>query len=155
MNAFPTADPAALAPVGQALPTELEQTPAGAMAGEPVDEPDRQVNHNEPILATGATGEHVVRLVKLLAHAGYANNTIVRGENGHNILDTSVMGDVRRFWGDHPDAVEPDTLYAGREAAVSELQGSWVGPHTWQKLYELAGAPLAIGSIRDPAPASA
>jgi hypothetical protein len=125
------------------VPAQLAQMPAGALEGEPQPVEDRQVTHNEPLLATGASGEPVERLCKLLAHAGFATNTIVKGENPANVLDNSVMADVERFWAAYPDAREPDELYAGREGSIESLRGSWVGPHTWQKLYELAGAAVA------------
>lgn len=135
----PPPTPAPLAPAGQQLPQELASKPAGALEGEPAPVENREVTHNEPLLATGASGETVERLCKLLAHAGFATNTVVKGENPANVLDNSVMADVERFWAAYPDAREPDELYAGREGSVESLQGSWIGPHTWQKLYELAG----------------
>lgn len=132
---------AATGGTGAQLPDALAQAPAGSMAGEPLAPEERMdVTHSEPVLSQGATGDAVVRLVKLLAAAGYASNTIVHGENAHNVLDRSVMADVERLWHDHPESREPDELYAGREGSVHELQGTWIGPYTWQVLYDLAGA---------------
>jgi hypothetical protein len=125
---------------GAQVPTEIASAPVGSLAQPAPEQEDRQVQHNQPVLTQGATGEPVELLCKLLAHAGYANNTVVRGENPHNVLDSSVMADVERFWMANPDAVEPPELVAGREGDLSQLQGKWVGPHTWQKLLELAGA---------------
>ena len=137
-----TPAPAALQS-GPQLPAPLAGAPTGGMALEPPVLEDRQVVHHEPILTFGASGEPVEKLCKLLAHAGFANNSVVQGQNPHNVLDNTVMADVERFWASYPDGAEPDELYAGREGSVDELQGHWVGPFTWQKLYELAGAAVA------------
>lgn len=131
----------ALGASGAQLPADLAKAPAGSLGTGPLEVADRmEVTHTEPVLAQGATGPAVVRLVKLLAHAGYSSNSIAHGENAANVLDRSVMADVERFWGDHPDAREPDELFAGRDGAIHELRGTWVGPYTWQSLYDLAGA---------------
>ncbi len=127
----------ALPPEGEQLPANLAAAPVGALAGEPAQVDDRTVSHSDPILTQGAQGQSVVKLCKLLAHAGFASNTVVQGQNPHDILDSSVMGDVERFWQAYPDAREPDSLYAGRQGDLSSMQGRWVGPMTWQKLYEL------------------
>jgi hypothetical protein len=126
-----------------ALPAELANVPVGALGtGEQKAAPAMEITHSEPVLAQGATGEAVQRLVKLLAYAGYASNSVVNAaeSNPAGALDTSVMSDVERLWNDHPEARESDELYYGREGDVRELRGSWVGPHTWQVLYNLASA---------------
>jgi len=129
-----------LAPDGPEIPGAITAAAVGSLGVEPEPEPDRQVSHHEPVLTQGAIGEPVERLCKLLAHAGFATNNVVLGKSPHMLLDQSVMNDVERFWNAYPDAVEPPELYAGREGDVNLLVGKWVGPHTWQKLYELAGA---------------
>jgi hypothetical protein len=124
------------------LPAGLDQAAVGGLSqGRPEPSvPDMKVTHTEPVLTQGAAGDDVVRLVKLLAHAGYATNSVVNATNPHNVLDTSVMADVERFWNEHPEARESDELYAAREGGIHELQGSWVGPRTWQVLYDIAGS---------------
>jgi hypothetical protein len=131
------AEPAA-AQATLAADTREPEKPVGALAGE---EPAKQelppVTHNEPILTGGVSGAAVERLCRLLAAAGYANNSIVRGENPHAILDNSVMADVRRFWDDH-DIAEPKDLFEGRDVAAADEEGKWIGPHTWQALIDNA-----------------
>lgn len=133
----PAAAPGPLAPANP-LPGGLAAAPVGGLATEAPEQENREVDHSEPILTGGAAGDDVERLVKLLAFAGYGTNTIVQGENHARILDNSVMADVRRFWIDHPDAREPDELAAGQDANAADLAAAWIGPHTWQKLYEIA-----------------
>jgi len=115
----------------------------GALAVEPppaVELPP--VTHHEPILTCGASGEPVERLCRLLAAAGYATNTVVKGENPHAVLDNSVMSDVQRFWDEHGVA-EPPELFQGRDTDPRLEEGHWVGPHTWQALKDLAAAVAA------------
>lgn len=138
----PLAPPPAGAPAalqdGPSLPAAVAERPVGSMVQEPEAEIDRQVSHHEPILTGGATGDAVERLVKLLAAVGYATNTLVKGENAGRVLDNTIMADVQRFWRDHEDAGEPERLVSGQDVASSQIIGNWIGPHTWQKLYELA-----------------
>lgn len=136
----PAAPPEQALPPVQVADVQLAPQPVGALAGEDVaKEALPPVTHNEPILTGGVSGPAVERLVRLLAAAGYATNTIVRGENPHAILDNSVMSDVRRFWADH-DVHEPKDLFEGRDVAASDEEGKWVGPHTWQALIDIARA---------------
>lgn len=125
------------------IPDELANRPVGSLAAhdQPADDERGPVTHGDPILTFGAAGPAVEKLARLLAHAGeaYATNTIVNGTNPHNILDNTVMADVRRFRADY-DVSEPKDLYQSRDVAADLIDGTWVGPYTWQKLYELAGA---------------
>jgi hypothetical protein len=136
-----TKPPSPLAPPA-GLPAGLASKPAGALGSvEAAPSDDRPpVDHGEPILTYGASGAAVERLAKLLAYAGYGHNTIVQGTNPDLVLDNSVMSDVKRFRADQ-DLTEPSDLFAGRDVAASAIEGEWVGPYTWQRLYEIAGAP--------------
>jgi hypothetical protein len=141
----PEAQPPAPEPVATTAPLDVkpEDTAAvppavGSLAAEeaPVSELP-PVTHNEPILTGGASGPAVERLVRLLAAAGFASNSIVKGENPHAILDNTVMADVQRFWAAH-DVAEPPELFEGRDVAAALETGKWVGPHTWQALIDYA-----------------
>lgn len=125
-------------PPVQSADLHQQQPPVGALAGaEPEKAELPPVTHNEPILTGGAAGAPVERLVRLLAAAGYASNSVVKGENPHAIFDNTVMADVQRFWADH-DVSEPPELYEGRDVAAVLESGKWVGPHTWQALKDNA-----------------
>lgn len=124
-------------------PTEIPaaEAPVGSLAGDaPAAPPALEITHREPLLAPGAVGGDVERLVRLLAAAGYAGNTVANAAGAHAVLDASVMADVNRLWADHPEAREGDELFQGREGDPRELKGSWIGPNTWQALYNLAAA---------------
>lgn len=136
--------PSSLAPPVQAADTQAAQTPVGALAGAAPEHAELPpVTHSEPILTGGATGAAVERLVRLLAAAGYATNSVVKGENPYAVFDNTVMADVQRFWAEH-HVEEPPELFEGRDVAAALESGKWVGPHTWQALIdharELAGA---------------
>jgi hypothetical protein len=122
----------------QPADTQAPEQPVGAVE---VQEPEKAelppVTHNEPILTGGSAGAPVERLVRLLAAAGYASNTIVKGENPHAVLDNSVMADVHRFWNEKGVA-EPQELFQGRDVDPTKEAGKWVGPHTWQALKDEA-----------------
>jgi peptidoglycan hydrolase-like protein with peptidoglycan-binding domain len=95
------------------------------------------VTHAQPILASGADGEPVKQLVKLLEVCGFTNNSIAKGENADGILDNSVMADVRAFCEKHGIAEDPE-IFNGENVSPRDLIGNWVGPHTWQALYDEA-----------------
>jgi hypothetical protein len=143
---------AGASPDAQAAATAAAQASAAAAAGDLAPREDHvgalagdaaptqelpPVTHNEPILTGGVSGPAVERLCRLLAAAGYATNTVVKGENPHAILDNSVMSDVHRFWADH-DIHEPKDLFEGRDVAAADEEGKWIGPHTWQALIDNA-----------------
>lgn len=138
MNAFPPAPQAEVgipAPV-QAADTAVAQAPVGSLQGAAAETPALPpVSHNEPILTGGASGPSVERLVRLLAAAGYATNSVVKGENPHAIFDNTVMADVQRFWAEN-GVSEPPELFEGRDVAAVLEAGKWVGPHTWQALID-------------------
>lgn len=155
MGPYPPAAPASPAapvePVAAAQPTQ-EAAPSpvqaadtaavdqhvGALAQEvPAGEELPPVTHNEPILTGGSAGPAVERLCRLLAAAGYASNTVVKGENPPAVLDNSVMADVNRFRAAH-DVHEPPELFQGRDVPAADEEGKWVGPHTWQALKDNA-----------------
>jgi hypothetical protein len=97
------------------------------------------VNHNQPTLTYGSQGPPVIELVGLLKNLGYATNTIVAGTNFQNVLDQSVMADVRRFCADHDIANDP-AEFIGREQPPQVFQDTHVGPYIWEALYRLQPA---------------
>lgn len=140
-QAVTEAPPAGLPP--GPLPQTPAQAPVGSLAGsEPPVQELPPVTHDKPILTTGASGANVEELCRLLAACGYATNSIVRGLNPHLILDDSVMADVRRFCADH-GVSEPADLFAGTAVPREQVEGSWIGPHTWQALYDAAAKAIA------------
>jgi hypothetical protein len=105
---------------GTAIAPQAEEQPAVQEAV--------TVTHKEPILASGAAGPIVRKLVDLLAVCGHATNTIITGDNPGGVLDNSVMSDVRAF----------RTQYDITEDPGLEIAGDFIGPYTWQALYEHA-----------------
>jgi hypothetical protein len=117
--------------------TQTASEPAGETSQEtppPVERP--AVTHKQPILTGGADGQAVQDLVKLLEVCGHATNTIAKGENPDGILDASVMADVRAFCEEH--GVQEDRTLYNERVPVADLLGKWVGPNTWQALYDEA-----------------
>ena len=124
---------AAAAPVNQGTALEpgeqaIEQATEEAAQSEPT------ITHNNPILASGSAGPIVRELVQLLAVVGHATNTIISGENPGAVLDNSVMGDVKSFMKEH-EIVESPNL---------DISGDFVGPYTWQALYDEAAKLLHL-----------
>lgn len=114
-----------------------EQVDAQAAAIAAGEAPAKQENLDpgpptEPILAVGASGETVQKLVNLLAVLGYTSNDVIKG--GTPRLDESVLVDVRAAQ-QALDVVEPPV-----EAPI--IEGELVGPSTWAALYEAAAAKL-------------
>jgi hypothetical protein len=138
MNAFPPTPPMVvpdpnLTPEQQlAVAQAADQAKAQQLAEQPTAP---VITHHQPILTFGANGEPVKQLVELLAACGHATNKVIRGESPDAIFDTTVMSDVQAFLSQHGLA-EPDELYAGQPAPIAEIRGKWVGPHTWQALYD-------------------
>jgi peptidoglycan hydrolase-like protein with peptidoglycan-binding domain len=116
-----------------------EQQPAESAAERPA------VTHSQPILAGGAAGEPVQQLVRLLEVCGFSNNSIAKGENADGILDSTVMADVRAFCDKHGVAEDPE-IFNGENVAPRDLIGHWVGPHTWQALYDEASRIIREGA---------
>jgi hypothetical protein len=116
-----------------AAAARAQQFPPAAAAEEPqVEQPT--ITHHEPILASGSAGPLVRKLVDLLAVNGHATNTIVNGENPGQVLDQSVMADVRAF------AKEKDVA----EDPAAGIEGDYIGPNTWQALYDSAANALEL-----------
>lgn len=123
----PAADPAPAPPVlDPAAPAP--PVPDAAPAAETAPPQAPKITHNEPLLCSGSAGPVVRRLVNLLAAAGHASNTIILGENPGGVLDQSVMADVRAFCKEQ-GVVESSNL---------EISGDFVGPATWQAIYDAA-----------------
>ncbi len=124
----PTADEIA------AAAARAQQFPAAAppVQEETVEQPT--ISHHEPLLASGSAGAIVQKLVDLLAVNGHATNTITLGENPGRILDQSVMGDVRAFAKEHDVAEDP----------ALGIEGDFIGPNTWQALYDAAAHALEL-----------
>jgi hypothetical protein len=96
---------------------------------------------DQTVLAYGATGEKVARLVNLLASAGHATNHVIKG--GPPVLDLSVLADVEAF------QIEAGLHPGEGELATAEIpagvEGQLVEALTWQALYEKAAALAAPG----------
>jgi hypothetical protein len=150
----PAPQPAAPAAVEQPAPVDgpawpapgavplYEQAAQNALATESKpgagdgDPGDAVVNHNQPTLTFGSAGPDVLELVRLLKNLGYATNTVAAGTNFQNVLDGSVMTDVRRFCADHDVANDP-AEFIGREQPPEVYQNTHVGPYIWEALYRL------------------
>lgn len=103
-----------------------------------MDPGPHRVHHTRPTLTTGSAGEHVVELARLLKANGYADSSMNDGTNMANVLDASVMNDVRRFVRDHPGAVNDPVEYMGREQSPDVFVGTHIGPYVWEALYRVA-----------------
>ena len=122
-------------PAAGATPLPDQQAAAQAAAPAGVDVGDG-ISHNRPTLTFGSAGADVLELVRLLGNLGYATNTIAAGTNYQNVLDGSVMNDVRRFCADHDVANNP-AEFVGREQPPQVYQDTHVGPYIWEALYRL------------------
>ncbi len=121
-------------------------SPAPAAAQAPAPNPPAQqeepkepelLQHGRPTLTFGAAGEHVLELVRLLKANGRENNSIARGVNMTNVLDQSVMDDVRAFTDEH-DVHNDIGEFQGREVPADQLVNNHIGPHIWDALYRHA-----------------
>jgi hypothetical protein len=92
------------------------------------------ITHHEPILAGGSAGAVVRRLVDLLTVAGHHTNSIVTGENPGVVLDNTVMADVEAFAKEHGVTEDPGL----------GISGKFVGPATWQALFDEAAKVLNL-----------
>jgi len=148
MTAYdPTAAPAAGATaVADPSPAPAAPVPAAAVASTATSWPQQVadaapdgsdgISHHQPTLTTGSQGTAVVELVRLLKNLGYATNTIAQGTNYQNVLDLSVIADVRRFCADHDVANDP-AEWVGREQPPQVFQETHIGPYIWEALYRL------------------
>ena len=97
----------------------------------------------EPILAYGAEGEPVTKLVNVLAVLGHATNSVLHG--GPPRLDETVLVDVRAAQA-ALGISEPDPLVLGVQGAAAAttivVLGELVGATTLKALYEAAAAKL-------------
>lgn len=122
--------PAPVAVAATAAPTWPQTVAEAAPDGED------GISHHMATLTSGSQGPDVLELVRLLKNLGYATNTIVAGTNFQNVLDGSVMADVRRFCADHDVANDP-AEWIGREQPPQVFQETHVGPYIWEALYRL------------------
>ena len=76
-----------------------------------------------PVLAEGAEGDEVTRLVNLLALLGYRTNDVIKG--GPPKLDATVLADVH-----------------SAQVALAVTDADGIGPATWSALYLAAGTKL-------------
>ncbi len=109
------------------LPPQADEAPAAAQA-------TPEITHKEPILASGAAGPVVKRLVDLLAVCGHDSNTIIAGENPGNVFDNTVMSDVKAFRAAQNIQEDPSL----------DIAGDFVGPATWQALYDTTEKELGL-----------
>jgi peptidoglycan hydrolase-like protein with peptidoglycan-binding domain len=130
----PTPDEIAAAAHKAATMTPSPDQPAAGNAAAD-DTPGRpDLTHKQPIVTSGAAGPLVRELVDLLAVAGHATNTIIDGENPGGVFDNSVLSDVRAFQAAHQVQEDPEM----------EIAGDFVGPNTWQALYDVAQQKLGL-----------
>jgi hypothetical protein len=85
----------------------------------------------EMVLAYGAEGENVTKLVNVLTVLGFSTNSVVKG--GQPILDVSVLEDVKAAQL-QLGVIEP--------AVNGGVEGELVGTATFTALYEAAAAKL-------------
>jgi peptidoglycan hydrolase-like protein with peptidoglycan-binding domain len=120
-------------------PDEVDQLAAAAAAGDvaPHEEDLASPLAAEPLLAYGAQGDKVTKLVNVLAVLGFNTNDVVKG--GPPKLDESVLVDVRAAQAELGIS-EVDVVPAA-DVAVA-VEGELVGNATWSALYEAAAAKL-------------
>lgn len=139
----PTVNPAAQIP-GAPLPPPSEPPIGSIEPTAPAVPETPPVTHNEPILLpgcggpTGPIGDAVERLARLLAKAGYATSSLIRGENPDRIFEATLASDVRAFKAAQGISEDP-AAFAGRPDPGALAEAA-VGAHTWQALYEVAEA---------------
>jgi hypothetical protein len=92
------------------------------------------VTHNKPILGEGSAGADVAELARRLA---YRDNSICRGQNPGDVLDSSVMRSVRAFQRDY-GVRENEASFNGGSVPGSALVGGYVGPYTWQVIIQVS-----------------
>lgn len=119
-------------------PAEIAQALGEDVGSDPYVGPGA-VTHHRPYLTTGSAGDDVEDLVRLLKAAGYADNSLVRGENPSRVLDTSIMTEVRRFARDY-GIENHESEWQGQAVPANELQHAYVGPYIWQALLTVAQA---------------
>lgn len=104
----------------------------------------------EAILAYGAEGEPVTKLVNVLAVLGHSTNSVIHG--GPARLDETVLVDVRTAQAELGIS-EPDPLtviLSPEEGSASvEIVGELVGARTLKALYEAAAAKLESEQAAD------
>jgi hypothetical protein len=90
------------------------------------------------LLAYGARGEAVARLVDLLAYLGHESNSVIKG--GPAILDETVIADVR---------AAQDALSVDEPESSNGVEGELIGEPTWTALYAAAEAKLEAQKPRE------
>lgn len=119
---------------------EVDERAAAAAAAEEPVKTEQLAASPAPstVLAYGAEGEDVAKLVNLLAVLGYNQNSVIKS-GGTAKLDESVLVDVRaaqqQLGVEEPASLEAADIPVG-------VAGELIGEATWHALYEAAAAKL-------------